>query len=234
MKILHFYFLSFSFVLTTYCASLVPTGMVKGLVESAPSANWIPIHSNPKVGDFAVYQGLDGTKTKVEIMSQKGAIFEVKNTFLETSSLLHFMKDYEEHLFIDKEGYAKEGFMIEISTSRKITKRVANEKDVGYIPNPKSFGVKKTNLTITTKAGTFKIDSIIVIAKDFANGKFNAMYFISPQAKFGMVQSRVVGSADLQLDTLATLISGNNLVGYIVGEFGKLNFKEGADLVESN
>ncbi|WP_135354743.1 hypothetical protein [Leptospira johnsonii] len=174
----------------------------------------------------------------MEIVSRRGTLFEVKHSFIETSSLLRFMKDYEQHIFLDKEGYVKEGFMIETSSYRKITKRVANEKDEGYIPNPKSFGLKKANLTITTKAGTFKIDSIIVIEKDFSNvavtGKLNAMYFLSPQAKFGMVQSRVVSDTDLRLDRLATLISGNQIVGYIAGEFGRLNFKEGADLVESN
>ena len=99
---------------------------------------------------------------------------------------------------------------------------------------------------ITTKAGTFEIENVIVFNQNISNfaltAKVTSIYFVHPGVKFGLVQERDVMESHVQLVELIEYIVKlsplstvqRSIMHYIMNKAKDTKHIWGLDLIETN
>ena len=223
------------------CATVVVKSM-----QEAPIHNWMYLHPDYKVGDYAVFETIDNAqKMKFEIASIEDSLIEVKMSWLQTKAIVSFLSDFSYHLFLDENGYVQTAFLYDKKSGRKRPLRVAGPGDHNYIKDPRSVLLKRKE-TITTKAGTFKIENVIIFNQNISNfaitAKVTSIYFIHPGVKFGLVSERGVMESYVKLVELSEFIlklsplsdEQKSIMFYIMEKSKNTKFVWGVDVIETN
>jgi len=213
--------------------------------------NWFSIHKNPKVGDFAEYQGLDGSLTRTEILSQKGNLYEVANIVLKvvnhTPKTAKIMEDIVLSCFVTITGYCQEAYIFDKETGKKFSIQVAKPGDDFYVEYPQPIDTEKVfGETIITPVGEKKISQVMVrTTKVYAAGvsmNMTATYLIHPDVKFQVVRIRFINAMKLQpvtvVHTLQNYIPGDpvqkRIIDFVLGKLEKQEYQNGSDLIRQN
>jgi hypothetical protein len=232
-------------VLSLFTISGCATVAVKSMQE-APVHNWIYLHPNYKVGDYAIFESIDhAQKMKFEIASIEDGLIEVKISWLQAQTIVDFLRNLSYHLFADENGHIQKAFLYDKQSGVRRSLKIAEPGDYNYIDDPKSVLLKRKEI-ITTKAGTFEIGNVIVFNQHISNfaltAKVTSVYFIHPGVKFGLVRERDVMESYLQLAELIEYIVKlsplstvqKSIMNYIINNAKDTKHYWGLDLIETN
>lgn len=232
-------------MLFLFAISGCATVAVKSMQE-APVHNWIYLHPDYKVGDYAIFESIDqAQKMKFEIASIKDGLIEVKISWLQAQTIVAFLKNLSYHLFADENGHVQTAFLYDKRSGVKRPIKIAGPGDYNYIDDPKSVLLKRKEI-ITTKAGTFEIENVIVFNQHISNfaltAKVTSIYFVHPGVKFGLVRERDVMESHVQLVELIEYIVKlsplstvqKSITNYIMNKAKDTKHIWGLDLIETN
>lgn len=213
--------------------------------------NWFPIHKNPRVGDFAEYQGIDGSRTRAEILSQKGDLYEVANTFLksmhENPAVAKTLEDIVTSCFVTTTGYCQEAYVFDKETGKRFPLQVAGPGDHFYVENPQLVVTEKPfEETIQTPVGEKKISQVMVLSTKVSvtgvSMNMTATYLMHQDVKFQVVRYRFVNAMKIQpvtvIRTLQNYAPGDPaqkwVIDMVLGKLENHEYETGSDLVRSN
>jgi len=188
------------------CAS-----MIKNSLYNAPALNWVHVEKPLKVGDYAVFESIDGSQVfKHEVVSENNRIWEIKTSWSKVGGEVSFLKDINYHYFVDSIGYVEKAYVVDLTTGQKHQLRIAGPGDVGFVENPTKVSLKKPEV-IKTKHGSYKVEKILVYTavQNIGVGtmKTTMVLFLHPKVKFGVVRNRNTVSTDLALEELLQFIN---------------------------
>ncbi|HCL55549.1 MAG TPA: hypothetical protein DHW82_00865 [Spirochaetia bacterium] len=165
--------------------------MIKSAMISAPYANFISLHSNPKVGDYAVLSSQDDLTTyKYMITSVNDESVFVKLVINSKES--EYFNDFYWELETDLKGNVKNAYLVSLNGDRdKLT--IATPGKMGYFypiqaetNELKKFVEENTKEKFKTSAGSFDVkaefyESIV----NYGNvNKLITVMFVNPDVKF--------------------------------------------------
>lgn len=239
----------------TGCVSADPAAvkaMVLQIMQTDSRApNWFPIHKKPRVGDFAEYQGIDGSRTRTEILSQKGNLYEVANIFLkvvnDNPAAAKTLEDIVISCFVTTTGYCQEAYVFDKETGKRFPLQVAGPGDHFYVESPQLVVTEKPfEETIQTPVGEKKISQVMVLSTKVSvtgvSMNMTATYLMHPDVKFQVVRYRFVNAIKIQpvtvIRTLQSYAPGDPaqkwVIDMVLGKLENHEYETGSDLVRSN
>jgi len=136
--------------------------LIRSSVKDSTIGNKMPLHSNPRVGDFAVLKGSDGNaQMTLKIVSKKGAYFVIRTNTGVTFPGAGYINNLTIEMYVNKRGNIKRAYLIDGKdrTMLKIAKKGENE----YMKPVRLTRSEKNNMNIpnrlTVPAGTFRVSS---------------------------------------------------------------------------
>ena len=229
--------------LLTGCLS----SMIKNIIKDSPVPNWIGIHENPRVGDYAIHRQKNGNLVRYEIMSEEGELYEVSQRFIKTTLVTSTLKTFSVNVFVDKNGYVKKAFFVDLKSKKRDRLKVARTGDLGYIEDPKVVHNKNIITTeVVTEAGTFMVDRFRVfnfnIYKNGVKVRATQIQLIHPKAKFQVVSLRVTAETRMEaakvLSMMVKFIPGDPvskyLINFLLGKLEQNEYHNSAELIKMN
>lgn len=210
----------FSILLVSITSVLLSNCVSKGMIVSALNKGGAPkfvlLHSNPKVGDYAVYL-TRGEKSKLEIVSvTKDGLFEISQG----------IGDYglELRLFVRPNGEVRRAEAFDLETSERHDVRINTTGD-GTIEKIREVPLKAPT-KIETPAGSFVVKEARVMEYSPAAGyKTRSVSLIHPDIPFLSLKTRVV-SQELSAAELNEIDPSRG------NDFGLGNLSSTFDLIE--
>lgn len=223
------------------CASVAvaPLKEVKGF-------NRVFLHENPKIGDYAVYGNADGSHLmKREIVNIRGDILEISTTFPKTPEIISPLREISFGSFVRRDGTVLEAWMLNLSNGRKTALAIAGPGDYNYV-DEQSWKTLPVPETITTKAGTYRTDKVIVFTQRMnipgVNMLTTSIWYFDPHVKFGLIRQHNISESDVTIVEVAAFINKMSPVGqlykslnsYIIDKSRHQTHTSQFDLVETN
>jgi len=164
---------------------------VKNSVKDSKIGNKFLLHSNPRVGDFAIWKGTDGhTEVKNRIIARRGALFIVK---VETNMIIpnigsHNILTLE--LYVTRRGLVRQAYLIDGNERTKL--QIAKKGDLEYQKVVHLTAKQKRTYEIprrvTVTAGTYNVRNEAFQSKK--NKKETVVvYLTNPSVKFRYVSA---------------------------------------------
>lgn len=241
--------LSLLLVATTGCItnSLLKSMIRQNLSQNGTFPNWIGIHKNPKVGDFAEHQALDGSVIRYEILSQKGPYYEISQRHVNASGSASVLLELSFNLIVDKNGNAQEGYVVDLTSGERDRIRIAGPGENGYVSNVEVVTNRRLlPESVVTPAGEFAISEFRVYEYYlYQNGvlvKGTQTQLIHPDVKFQIVRLRAGASTEFPavtvVRTIASFAPGDpvqkRVIDFLLGKLEKQEYTNGSDLIRQN
>ncbi len=160
--------------------------MIKDSAKDTPLNNRILLHKNPRVGDYAIFQGAQGAaQVKMKIIGRSGKLFIIRSESGFVIPGVGFKESMTIDVYATWGGFVKKGFLV-VGDERTPLKVAAPGQNEYMMPvnitadQKRKFGLGNS---VTVKAGNFRVS-----LKAFKSRKSDrdtiVVYQISPQVKF--------------------------------------------------
>ncbi len=179
-----------AFLFGTGCLSAI----IKSAVKDTPVANKIVLHSNPRVGDYALLKGGDEQQSyaKYSIVSKKGSLYVIR---IETGVIIPGIGEMGKVTFemnADRAGNVSSAFLVD--GAERTPLKVAAPGDVSYLKPTSLTAAEKSKLEIpsriTVGAGTFNVTPL-AYSQVNEGVEQKIVYLMNKSVKFGHVASYV-------------------------------------------
>lgn len=223
------------------CASVVVEPM-----KGVKAFNRVFLHENPKPGDYALYGNADGSHLmKREIVDIRGDILEIRTTFPKTPDIISSLRDISFGSFVRHDGTVLEAWMLNRSNGQKTPLAIAGPGDYNYVDEQSSKTLPVPE-TITTKAGTYRTDKVIVFTQRMGIPGVNilttSIWYYDPHVKFGLIRQHNISEFDVTIVEVAAFINKmspvpqlyKSLNSYIIEKSRHQTHTSQFDLVETN
>lgn len=181
-------FLLASLVLMT----LMGTSCIKSIVSSAAKDskvnNRMMLHSNPRVGDYAIFRGASSqVQMTMKIKSKRGGLYIVtSDTAFGVSG--KYMTTLLLELHVTRSGYVKKAYVVE--SSGKTPLQIARKGDKEYMVMTRVTGSQlramKIPRRVTVPAGTYSVTPVVFKSKQDGQD-VRTVHLVNKRVKFGMV-----------------------------------------------
>lgn len=160
--------------------------LIKSSAKDTPLNNKMLLHRNARVGDFAVFQGANGTaQVKMKIIAKTGGLYLIRTKTGYVLPGVGFRNTLTIDVYTDWRGNIKKGYLID--GSEKIPLKVAapgqNEYRVPYrlsAAQKRKFGLDNR---VTVKAGTFRVSTVAFKSREKEKDTI-IIYQVNSRAKF--------------------------------------------------
>lgn len=179
--------------------------MMADYVQEVPVTNWLPLHEDVRPGDYAVYESFNGRqRMRVEAASVKDGLVEVVATWPRPPAAARFLKGFEYHLRVAEDGTVREAFLRD-RRGQDRPLRVAGFGDPNYVANRRAAKLPSPE-RVETPAGAFEVREIVAFEQSMINSmaamEMTSVYYLHPDAKFGLVRQQHAARAEISLAEL--------------------------------
>lgn len=170
--------------------------------------NWIYLHKNPQVGDYAIYEDEKyGMGMKYEILSQNGPLFHVRGSFTKLGTADEVYRNLVWHYIVSADGLVKEGYM-EVD-GEKIIQKIPQKGEEAYIePN---FLELKTSETMQVNQKNLVVSHMVLFHTlsdyGFMTIKSTMVTYVNPTIPFGSLRMDELDSAQMPLLDIINFVS---------------------------
>ena len=169
-------------VLFTSCMSLI---MGAGF-SNMKSPDYIPLHKNVKIGDYAILKSFtkteavinpeSTTKSRFEVIGKEGNLYVVRISFFEAA--IPAMENYGFEDWVDKDGWVKKAFLLEGKgdATKKTVQTIAKKGETGFM----EYTDLQTTAKMKNATRTFtniKLYQANAYAGDAANNSKSVTFF---------------------------------------------------------
>ncbi|WP_372656117.1 hypothetical protein [Halobacteriovorax sp.] len=184
-------FFALTLILLSSCASMLVPPM-----HSIPSPDIIPIHKNPKVGDYAIYDANSGAvKKRFEVVA-----VDKKTVTMRYKVIYEEQEEEDIQWFYRKlnlDGKVVEAWFIE--GGKRSETPIAKSGEMGSFENFKELK-KPAQDSITIHAGKFKVDSVnsFIYRLDLGIVSSRSTHFdyLSESVPFLIVKSEILATSE--------------------------------------
>ncbi len=174
---------------STSCLSTI----VSQAAKSSKVNNKMVLHSNPRVGDYAILKGSAGnTQMKLEIVKISHGLYVVRSETGVGMTGVGFMASLVVELHVTRSGIVKKAFVVEGTQYTPI--QIARKGDPEYMTVVRLTSSEKRELDvpsrITVPAGTYSVSSVAFKSQK-NDTEQRTVNLTSSRVKFGMVASYV-------------------------------------------
>jgi len=171
--------------MSTSCINMI----IKNSVKDTPLGNKMPLHSNPRVGDYAVLKASDGhVQMTLKITSKSGANYVIKS---DTGTILPgigYMNNLTLEIHVDRRSNVKKGFLID--GSERTPLKIAKPGDPEYMSVVRLSRAEASKLDlprkITVGAGTFPVTAT-AYKMNKEDGEHRIVHLTNRRVKFTQV-----------------------------------------------
>lgn len=218
---------------STSCTGLVVRAIIK---SQGAVPNWVAMHENPKVGDYAIHRIQNGNLVRYEILSKQGDLFEMSQKFTEVGIMdkINGLQSFSFRIMVDKDGYVKGGFMDDYAGD-SYPLRVVGPGEVGYFDN---MQLLPNNEIIGTEAGSFECKTVRTYNYKLVTGMgqvtMRGVAFLNPKVKFQIIRMLATVDNDMPLVDLMNQASPQTgLLKFVMNRYsGSSSNKISAELIE--
>jgi hypothetical protein len=177
----------FSLLINFSCLS----SMIKSSIKDSTIGNKMLIHSNPRIGDYAIFKGAEGnSQMTLKITGKRGSNFIIRSETGINYPNVGLMGAVTLEFFVTRNGSIKKAFLID--GNEKFPLKIAKKNDKEYMNivklsrrEIKSLDVPKT---IIVPAGKFRVRPLAYkTRKD--DKEYRTVYLLSKKVKFQHVAS---------------------------------------------
>ena len=182
--------------------------LVKSAVRSTHIPNWIYIHENPQVGDYAVHGTAQEADIRYEVYAVSEDSIEVSQRFIDTGFLLGSgLDEFEVRALLDRQGFVQEAYLLQ-DDGRKTRLPVAGPGQNGHIGQISRF---KSSGLLHVEAGYFAVTEVRAFEmwtmKGLLPGKVTVVHYGNPEVPFGVVKIAGYDSGSLTLVDLTDFLA---------------------------
>ena len=156
--------------------------------------NWIPLHKNPKVGDYAIYENdKKDEKYRLEIISIKKGQVHVRKSWIKPPSFGGSLVDNDLNFISNSKGLVSKAYFENKKDGKIVILKIAKNGDPQFIKNTVPQDLIKE---ISTKKGTLKVEKSISFSnieiKSSNVSKHSYLFYLNPKVKFRLVRMEFI------------------------------------------
>jgi hypothetical protein len=165
-------------------------------IKKSSAPNWILLHENPKVGDYAVYESKDKEDGfRFEVVEVEKNLIHIRRSVTKAAYFESAAKNHVYNYKVRPSGDVVQAYLEALDSNERTPLSISRSGDSEYIKDPKSSFMDWDEL-IETKLGTYKVKKVLAyntIARSSSGStRFNYRFFLNPDVKFGYVRMHLV------------------------------------------
>lgn len=210
--------------------------VIKHTLRTTQVPNWIYVHKDPQVGDYAVHRTAQGAIIRYEIRSIEDDRIEVSQRIEDTGMLFGSgLDEFEHRVFVNSQGFVREAYLLE-DDGRRTELPIAVAGQNGHIGR---MGRYSSSGLLHVDAGYFAVTEVRAFEMwtmtGLTPGTITVVHYGNPEVKFGVVKIAGYESASLSIGDLTDFLQdagGGIALSLLVDYLSDRYMKIEAELIE--